>query len=981
MSFRPDCVRTVTNWSRVKKEHKFEKKSFDAIRFKQDMPVASPKLAELLKNVQELDKDDYEKHGRTFKHFIFSDLKQGGTGAKIIASALTAEGFNLAYNERLQLKSDEELLKTRKKNFILLASTAVYGNNLGVRTKKQLLSKFNERPTNVYGDLARLIVMDSGFKEGIDLFDIKYVHIFEPQVSKADQKQVIGRGTRTCGQKGLVFHPTQGWPLNVFVYDVDIPLDVQKQLNISDDKTKDIDTLFKLYMDSKGIDLTLLTFADELEQAAIVGSVDYELNKNIHRFELEDDTQYDIFGGATYKPSLAASMKTVNCATSSCGRVRPTKQMPIVTPLMTIAAFAIGEQLPKFKSKGAYPREYYCGLLKTNSAYCDALREANNDPVEYIKKHADALLAAIKNNEHRKLPISQRSSFLRLVFMVIPRPVMMKKLKSTPKKSPRNTPNKTPKKVQKKKKDTDEDEDDDEDEPQSEIDDDSRKDSDSEDEYEEEIKDKTPEEILKDAERQITPVSPLPVNTPESRTNAFLKVRNYVRQNFTAYTWPKVKLENLCGYGGPELPLTQEQEGGNATMPQIMDLTPTQGFVSDYFTPENPLKGMLFWHSVGTGKTCSAIATASKTFEQQGYMILWVTRTTLKSDIWKNMFEQVCSKSIINKINKGVNIPENYGDRMRLLSKAWSVRPMSYKQFSNLVEGKNALYQELVKINGPKDPLRKTLLIIDEAHKLYGGADLSSIERPNMNKLHAALMKSYQVSGNDSVKLILMTATPMTNDPMELVKLLNLLRHPSEQLPTDYPVFAKQYLSDDGTFTKKGKFAFLNDIAGHISYLNRERDARQFSQPAVRYITAPISYEELEYGESSLDELSKKLESTQEELKDLKQEEKDKKKEVAQQKKALKGLCVGLKKDERQACLEKAKDGSSKIDEAFRDDLQKIQSAMKEILAQKNNYRKEVSAKKKSMKEGLNQLSTLTSKCLKKQKPKDKIKNNASTSN
>jgi len=35
--------------------------------------------------------------------------------------------------------------------------------------------------------------MDSGFKEGIDLFDIKYVHIFEHSVNSADQKQVIGR--------------------------------------------------------------------------------------------------------------------------------------------------------------------------------------------------------------------------------------------------------------------------------------------------------------------------------------------------------------------------------------------------------------------------------------------------------------------------------------------------------------------------------------------------------------------------------------------------------------------------------------------------------------------------------------------------------------------------------------------------------------------------------------------------------------------
>ena len=105
--------------------------------------------------------------------------------------------------------------------------------------------------------------MDSGFKEGIDLFDVKYVHIFEPQTSKADQKQVIGRGTRTCGQRGLDFHPTKGWPLYVFVYDIAIPKDVYG-----------VDTLFKMYVQSKGIDLRKLQLADELEKYSIVASVE-----------------------------------------------------------------------------------------------------------------------------------------------------------------------------------------------------------------------------------------------------------------------------------------------------------------------------------------------------------------------------------------------------------------------------------------------------------------------------------------------------------------------------------------------------------------------------------------------------------------------------------------------------------------------------------------------------------------------------------
>jgi len=250
---------------------------------------------------------------------------------------------------------------------------------------------------------------------------------------------------------------------------------------------------------------------------------------------------------------------------------------------------------------------------------------------------------------------------------------------------------------------------------------------------------------------------------------------------------------------------------------------------------------MLLYQSVGTGKTCSAIAAATNNFEKQGYTILWVTRTTLKNDIWKNMFDQVCNEGIRHQIqNSDLKIPDEQDKRMRLLSKAWRIRPMSYKQFSNLVSKQNALYEMLVKINGKEDPLRKTLLIIDEAHKLYGGDDLSSLEKPDMNALHKALMYSYQFSGKDSVRVLLMTATPITKDPMELIQLVNLLKPANEQMPADFSNFSEKYLNEGGKFTDAGRTHFLDDIAGYISYLNRSKDARQFSQPQIHHIKTPI---------------------------------------------------------------------------------------------------------------------------------------------
>ena len=526
----------------------------------------------------------------------------------------------------MALKSDAELLESKFDNFFLLTSTSLYDNPMRVDLKKSILKKFNQRPDNVYGQYARIIIMDSGFKEGIDLFDIKYVHIYEPQTTMADQKQVIGRGTRTCGQKGLKFSPTQGWPLHVYKYDVEIPEQYRADFNMAT-------SAFDMYLKSKNIDIRIFNLTSDMEQIAIYGSVDYELNRNVHLFSVEEEKEME-------------SVKSI--------------------------------------SGGAL-----------------------------VRRH-DA-------------------------------------------------------------------------------------------------------------------------------------VRKYVQANFSQFAWDKVKMENLCGYEGPA-----SMDGGEGGVVETSDFgfvggagqlitySPTQSFVSHYFGPHIPLKGMLLYQSVGTGKTCTAIATATKQFEPAGYTILWVTRTTLRNDIWKNMFEQICNEQIREKVAAGMSIPDAQQERMRMLSKAWSIRPMSYKQFSNLVSKKNNLYKALVKKNGEADPLHKTLLIIDEAHKLFGGNDLSSIERPDTDALHAALMNSYLVSGDNSVKLMLMTATPITQDPMELVKLLNLCRLPDKQIACDMDVFAATYLDERGFFTETGKAMFLDQIAGHISYLNREGDARQFARPILHEVSVPM---------------------------------------------------------------------------------------------------------------------------------------------
>ena len=649
-SKKAECIRRVINNSSKNDFYKFDNKSFNALKIKEFLDINSPKLAHLIKKIQELDDNDMKKYGKQFKHIIYSDLRSSIAGIKLVASVFKAYGMNNIYNDKLKINIPDS-----GDNFALLSSVAIYNKPFPVKLRNEILKIFNERPDNIYGEKIRFLLIDQGFKEGIDCFDVKYIHLFDDLISPADQKQAIGRGTRFCGQKGLEFNPEIGWPLHVFKYKL-----------ILNERFKDEKDAFMLFINEEKIDIKKLFFAAELENICRFGAVDYEINKAIHEFGNEKEDNLD--------------KKEV---------------------------FEKFEGFRNFEIKDIY----------------ESLDKNENEDFALIKKAYGNFggMGIIKKNKRPFIDIYKVKS-------------IGKKLK--------------------KKLD-------------------------------------------------------------------FIEMRKYIRRYFNHLKWKNLEFKNGC--------INNENIAKN----RFATLNNSQQFVSEYFNSSSIYKGILFWHSVGTGKTCSAIATASNSFEKDGYTILWITRHTLKPDIWKNMYNLICSSTIREKIENGVNIPENMnGNYLKYLDGRW-VMPISYKQFSNLVAGKNEFYKELVKRNGKEDPLKKTLIIIDEAHKLFA-EDTPSAEKPDIKLLKKAIYKSYEYSKDDSCKLLLMTATPYTNDPIQLFKLLNLLRT-DDYFPEDFEEFKEMYLDDNYKFKKDNKQhkLFLDKISGYISYLNREKDARQFAYPVI----------------------------------------------------------------------------------------------------------------------------------------------------
>ncbi len=1072
VTYKPECVQKIGNFASADSRYLFEYAGEGREHLNwEKVEHLSPKLYRMLREIQEQDAEDMRVHGRKFKHFIFSNIKSGTFGAKIVATALIdIFGMNLGYRAakhqrllkkdpnwgKIMLTDPDVLHATKGDNFYLLSSVGVFDQPLSTPMRKEILKRFNSRPDNVYGDLARIIIMDAGFKEGIDLFDIKYVHVFEPQTTLADQKQVIGRGTRTCGQKGLDFHPTKGWPLYVNIYD-----------SVFDDGTefkfRDAKTVHELYLKSMGIDLRMLNLAVDMERVYIMGAIDHDLNQNIHEFSTQGTPTF--VGGAKASASAAVSnacqqgviqglmlpydykeaQRIVNAEFKDlkwekpemknlCGGAsqsdgdslgqsgggffdwlnpanwlssskeqkpqqplvqqplqqqpqQPVQQQPVVggapsvitynstqkfvseffkpslnrkgmllshsvgtgkchardTPIIMgdgsikmVQDIQVGDQLMGDNSK---PRNVLslatgqdmmyrivptkgdayvvnsehilclkptntgikyiengnvkpycatwidCKTIKVKSKYFLKREEAeiyineiqkNNNIIEIEVKDFLKLPKSLQKNlkgyrtgiEFPSKPIefdpyiigywlgdgskrdpvisSQDSTVLHYIHQTVSKIGLTLNYQSQYdyRISGVNGNNEFLNALKKYKL----------------------------------INNKhIPSEFkTNDNQTRLMLLAGLIdsdgyydkkgkcyeiIQKSENLTNDILYICRSL--GFAAYSKKCNKSCNyksniitgiynricISGNGIENIPckIPRKQIFNTRIIDKnalVYGFTVEPVAVDTYygFTLDGNNRYLLGDFTV-THNTCSAIAAATNSFETEGYTILWVTRTTLKNDIWKNMFDQICSATIGDAFNKGLVSAAELEDpkrRMKLLSKAWAIRPMSYKQFSNLVSGKNALYKALVKRNGAADPLKKTLLIIDEAHKLYGESDLSAIERPDTTVLYESLMRSYEISGKDSVRLLLMTATPITTSPMELVQLINLCRERDTKIEDNFNLFAETYLDETGMFTKAGERRFLNEIAGHISHLNREKDARMFSQPVVSFVRVPL---------------------------------------------------------------------------------------------------------------------------------------------
>jgi len=266
------------------------------------------------------------------------------------------------------------------------------------------------------------------------------------------------------------------------------------------------------------------------------------------------------------------------------------------------------------------------------------------------------------------------------------------------------------------------------------------------------------------------------------------------------------------------------------------ELAPHQQFVRNFLSFQTPYNSLLLFHGLGTGKTCAAISVAE---EQREYLmqlnlnqrIIIVASPNVQENFKLQLFDERRLELIDgiwnikgcvgNKFIKEIN-PTNLNGLSReqvikqiknLINNYYLF--LGYIEFANFINKKG----EILNDENPKKVAKKLkkyfnnrLIIIDEVHNIR-------ISDDNQNKRVAQSLFKL-VSNVDTLRLLLLSATPMYNSYKEIIWLVNLMNLNDRRSQ----IKVKDVFDNNGNFIENdgyetGKELLKRKATGYISYV------------------------------------------------------------------------------------------------------------------------------------------------------------------
>jgi hypothetical protein len=270
----------------------------------------------------------------------------------------------------------------------------------------------------------------------------------------------------------------------------------------------------------------------------------------------------------------------------------------------------------------------------------------------------------------------------------------------------------------------------------------------------------------------------------------------------TTFTYDDVsdKLSNTSSKQGKE----GSQETICNTKSDSVELFSHQKFIKDYIQSASPYRGLLVYHNLGTGKTCSAVAAAEIMLKNMDVTVL--LPASLKPNFvdeikkcgsmfyklkqewifvpktsFKDHEDEVCKlmsleKKFISK-REGVWVPA--GKRSNFLSLSQQSQNDIISQLDNIINKRfkfisyNGLSRKAVEemTEGGVNPFDNRCVIVDEVHNF-----ISKIV--NARQIGQAMYKLLMTAKN--CKMVCLSGTPIINYPHEIAYLINLLTGPKK---------------------------------------------------------------------------------------------------------------------------------------------------------------------------------------------------------
>ncbi len=271
------------------------------------------------------------------------------------------------------------------------------------------------------------------------------------------------------------------------------------------------------------------------------------------------------------------------------------------------------------------------------------------------------------------------------------------------------------------------------------------------------------------------------------------------------------------------------------------ELSPHQEFVKRFMNINTPYNGLLLYHGLGSGKTCSAIGITEEFRKSNKYSEIKKKIIIVASpNVQENFKLQLFNKSKLKKISNIWNLGGCVGNSLLHELKDYDLENMKkeqiiqkmdkiirsnyyfmgYEQFANKIDriGFHHLNNEIKqRINKKKlqHYFKDAMIVIDEVHNIRLIGDKST------KKTASSILKLIQ--NVKKMKLLFLSGTPMYNDPKEILFLINLLNlNDDRNILLNKEVFDKSGHLIIKNGNEIGKKKLIDKSNGYISYVRGE---------------------------------------------------------------------------------------------------------------------------------------------------------------